>query len=391
MPKQDYYAVLNVASSASLAEIKKAYRKLAMKYHPDRNQGDKAAEEKFKQIKAAYEALSDPKKRALYDQLGPDGFNAATMGGANPWGAPGGAHGQGFQFDDFGDIGDIIGDILGAGRKQGSRRKGPQKGSDLLYRLELSLDNAVHGTKRSIEVPKLASCPECLGSACKKGSHPVTCSTCEGRGQLHVQQGFFSLSQTCPQCNGEGKRIRNPCTNCRGKGVIRQKKTLSVSIPSGINNGDRIRLKGEGEAVRGKGTTPGDLYVEVHIKPHPIFKRDRQDLYCEIPLSFSTATLGGEVEIPTLDGHVKLKIAPETQTGHTLRLRGRGVCAMHGSYRGDLFCKVIVEVPVNLSKEQKALLQKFDESIRRSGKKHSPRSNSWFNGVKRFFEGFRTA
>jgi molecular chaperone DnaJ len=381
MSKNDYYETLGVSKTADDSEIKKAYRKLAMQHHPDRNQGNKDAEEKFKEIKEAYEILSDPQKRARYDQFGHRGVDPSMGGGG---GGP-----QGFDFQDMGDIfGDILGDVFGGGRgRQGGRRS--QRGADLLYQLELSLENAVHGKTAEINIPTQAACNECHGSGAKKGSQPISCSTCGGHGQVHIQQGFFSIAQTCPQCHGQGRIIRDPCLKCRGQGRVQQKKTLSVKIPAGVDTGDKIRLQGEGEAGP-HGATSGDLYVQVKVKPHPIFTREHNDLHCEVPVSFTTVALGGEVEVPTLEGQVNLKIPAETQSGKLFRLRGKGVHSVHNGRKGDLFCRIIVETPINLSREQKELLKQLADSLAAGGDKHSPKSKSWFDSMKRFFEGLAT-
>lgn len=380
--KKDYYELLGVSKTASDEELKKAYRKLAMKHHPDRNQGNKESEETFKQVKEAYEVLSDSKKRALYDQYGHDGVQAAMGGGGH-----GGAHG--FDFSDMGDIfGDILGDVFG-GRRQGGRRQAHQRGADLGYRLELSLENAVHGTTQQITFPSWENCSECEGSGAKKGTQPITCTTCGGHGQVHLQQGFFSIAQTCPECRGHGKIIREACPKCRGQGRTQKQKTLSVKIPAGVDTGDKIRLQGEGEPGQ-HGAPSGDLYVQVQVKPHPIFKREHSDLHCEVPVSFTTVALGGEVTVPTLEGQVSLKIPAETQSGKLFRLRGKGVKSLHDHRTGDLFCRIVVETPVNLTREQKDLLQQFSNSLAAGGEKHSPKSKSWFDSMKRFFEGLTT-
>ncbi len=370
--KEDFYKVLGVERNASDAEIKKKYRSLAMKYHPDRNADNpEAAEVKFKQIKEAYEILSDPKKRSAYDQFGHAGVDS-SMGGR-----PGGAGGEGFS-DIFGDV---FGDIFGAGRQRG----GVQRGSDLRYNLELSLEEAVAGTEAKIRVPVLVACDECNGSGAKKGSNPIICSTCHGHGQVRMQQGFFSVQQTCPTCRGSGKQIKDPCGKCHGQGRVQETKTLSAKIPAGVDTGDRIRLAGEGEAGE-RGGPAGDLYVEIRVKDHEIFTRDGANLYCEVPISFPTACLGGELQVPTLDGKVVLKIPAETQTGKLFRLRGKGVKPVRGGPVGDLLCKVQIETPVQLTKEQKALIEKLGESITGGGKHHSPQEHSWTAGMKNFFD-----
>lgn len=371
--QRDYYEVLGVSKNADEAELKKAYRRLAMKYHPDRNEGDEAAEVKFKEAKEAHDVLSDPQKRAAYDQFGHAGVsNSAGAGGA-------GAAGAG-----FGDIFDsVFGDIFGGGGGRGGSRV--HRGADLQYNLELSLEDAVAGTTVKIRVPKMTECKTCKGSGAKKGSSPVTCPTCAGHGQVRMQQGFVSVQQTCPQCRGTGKIISDPCSSCSGQGRVRDTKTISVKVPEGVDNGDRIRLSGEGEAGENNGPS-GDLYVHINVKDHPIFVRDGTDLYCDVPISFSTVALGGELEVPTLDGKVKLKIPAETQSGKLFRLRSKGVRSVRNSTKGDLLCRVVVETPVKLSSKQKDLLKQFDESMKNGGNKHSPQASSWLDGVKKFFD-----
>ena len=373
MAKRDYYTVLDVARDASEADIKKAYRRLAMKLHPDRNPDDKAAEEQFKEAKEAYEVLSDSAKRAVYDQHGHEGLEAQRGAGGGPGFNPGEA---------FGDIfGDVFGDIFGGGRRGG--RSQVFRGADLRYELELDLNQAVFGAAIEIDVPKLSECETCHGSGAAKGSNPIQCETCHGSGQVRVSQGFFQLQQTCPRCRGSGKIVKNPCDTCLGQGRVRRTKRLSVKVPPGVDNGDRIRLSGEGEAGR-NGGPPGDLYVEVHVRPHEIFEREGENLSCEVPVSFATATLGGAVVVPTLDGQVSLKIPAETQSGRVFRLRDKGVKPVRGGARGDLFCKVMVETPVKLSGEQKELLRKFEASLKAHEGRHTPREEGFFEGVKRF-------
>jgi molecular chaperone DnaJ len=383
MAKRDYYAVLDVARNASEADIKKAYRRLAMKYHPDRNPGDHDAEERFKEAKEAYEVLTDAQKRAVYDQHGHAGLDAARQGaGGGPGGGFGGAEG-------FSDIfGDVFGDIFGGGGggRRGGARQQVFRGADLRYELELDLGEAVFGKSADIDVTKLVECEVCHGSGAAKGSQPVTCDTCGGVGQVRVSQGFFTLQQTCPHCRGSGRIVRNPCDTCLGQGRVRRHKKLSVKIPAGVDNGDRVRLAGEGEAGR-NGGPPGDLYVEVHVREHAIFERDGAHLSCEVPISFATATLGGKIEVPTLDGQVVLKIPAETQSGRVFRLKEKGVQPVRGGSRGDLFCRVMVETPVRLSTQQRELLKAFDESLRHDGSDHAPRQHSFLEGVKRFFSG----
>jgi len=374
MAKRDYYEVLGVSKTATADEIKKSYRRLAMKYHPDRNKDDAKSESKFKEAKEAYDVLRDSDKRAAYDRFGHDGIRGAGMGAG---------HG-GFSAEGFSDIfGDVFGDIFGGG----SRRGGPQvfRGADLGYELRLDLENAVRGDTVTIEVPSQVTCDTCEGSGARKGTKPVQCNTCGGAGQVRMQQGFFSIQQTCPACKGAGTIISEPCETCHGRGRVRQTRTLSVKVPPGVDDGDRIRLSGEGEAGR-NGGPPGDLYVEIRLNPHKLFSRDGADLACEVPISFAAATLGGEVELPTLDGHVSLKVPAGTQSGKVFRLRGKGVTVVRDPRKGDLFAKVVVETPVNLTSEQKELLSKFDHRLRSGGDKHSPRADSWIDTVKRFFE-----
>lgn len=374
MSKRDYYEVLGVDKSISGKDLKKAYRRVAMKYHPDRNPDDKEAEEKFKEANEAYEVLSDSEKRAAYDQYGHRAFEGGMGGGGGFGGA------EGFA-DAFGDI---FGDIFGGGR---GRQRGPAPGNDLQYNLELDLEQAVKGAEVEITIPNIVSCKPCNGSGAKPGSKVNTCQTCGGAGQVRVQQGFFAVQQTCPHCQGKGKTIADPCTSCRGQGVVRENKTLNVKVPAGVDNGDRIRLSGEGEASR-EGGVAGDLYVSIHVRQHRLFERDGKNLHCDVPISFVDAALGGELEVPTLDGKVKLKIPAETQTGKMFRLRGKGVKPVRGGNIGDMLCRVVVETPVNLNKQQKELLEQLQESLEQSGKSHNhnPKSKSWFDGVKSFFD-----
>lgn len=377
MAQEDFYSLLGVPRNASEADIKKAYRKLAMRYHPDKNPGNKEAEEKFKQVKEAYEILSDQQKRAAYDQFGHAGVNP-NMGGFRSGGG-----GSGFS-DVFEDI---FGDIFGS-RRSGGGRSASQRGADLRYDLSISLEDAVRGVSVEVQVPRHVGCPECHGQGTKKGSPPATCSDCDGAGQIRMQQGFFSIQQTCPRCRGAGRVITDPCLTCHGQGRIRENKKLSVKIPAGIDNGDCIRVSGEGEAGIHGGAT-GDLYVQIALKEHAIFKRQESDLYCEVPISFSLAGLGGEIEIPTLDGRVKLKIPAETQTGKLFRLRGKGVRSVRNSRVGDLICAVIVETPIDLNNKQRELLQQFAKALEEDKKNHSPRERSWFQSVKKFFDDMR--
>ncbi len=373
MSKRDYYEVLGVGRDASERDIKKAYKRLAMKYHPDRNPGDKEAEASFKEVKEAYEILTDADKKAAYDQFGHAGVDPNRGGG----GFGGGA--------DFGDIfGDVFGDIFGGGRRGGGQRQAA-RGSDLRYNLELSLEEAIRGLTKELKVPTLVGCDSCDGTGAKKGSSVSACGTCHGMGQVQMRQGFFVTNQTCPTCHGRGKIIKDPCSKCYGNGRVEKTKTLSVKIPAGVDTGDRIRLAGEGEAGE-FGAPAGDLYVQVTVREHPIFVRDGNNLYCEVPISFATAALGGDIEVPTLDGKVNLKIPAETQTGRMFRLRGKGVKSVRSHAVGDLLCKVVMETPVNLSERQKELLREFEASLTGESKKHSPKAEGFFDGVKKFFQ-----
>jgi molecular chaperone DnaJ len=377
MAKRDYYEVLGVGRNASEADIKKAYRRLAMKYHPDRNQGDGRtdAEERFKEIKEAYEVLSDARKRSAYDQFGHAGVEGAGAG-------PGAGFGGGFR-DIFEDM---FGDIFGGGARGGRTRA--FRGSDLRYDLELSLEQAVFGTTSQIQVPTLATCSSCEGTGARRGTSPTTCGTCGGAGQVRIQQGFFAVQQTCPTCRGTGRVIREPCETCRGRGRVARQKTLSVKVPPGVDTGDRIRLGGEGEPGE-NGGPPGDLYVQISVREHPIFVREERDLHCEVPISFVTAALGGEREVPTLDGRVTLKIPPETQTGKVFRVRGKGVRSARGGEMGDLLCHVVVETPVNLTGRQKELLKELECTMDDRCEQHRPKEHSWLDGVKKFFEDMK--
>jgi molecular chaperone DnaJ len=369
MAKKDYYEVLSVNRDASDEDIKKSYRKLAMKWHPDRNPDNPKAEEHFKEAKEAYEILSDAQKRAAYDQYGHAGVDPSAAAGA------------GAGFGNFADaFGDIFGDIFGGSR---SRSK-VYRGADLRYNLEVSLEEAARGTETRIRIPAFEECGICHGSGAKPGTSPTTCTTCSGHGQVRMQQGFFSIQQTCPRCHGSGKIVASPCTACQGAGRVKQHKTLSVKIPSGVDEGDRIRLSGEGEAGV-NGGPPGDLYVVIHIKPHTVFQRDHNDLHCEMPISFTTAALGGEIEIPTLDGSAKIKVPAETQTGKVFRLRGKGIKGVRSSAHGDLMCHVMVETPVSLTARQRELLQELEAINHNDSGRHNPRAKSWMDKVKEFF------
>lgn len=367
MAKADYYETLGVARQANDDELKRAYRKLAMRYHPDRNPGDRDAEERFKAVSEAYEVLSDAHKREIYDRYGHEGLE---RGG-------GGAGGFGAGFSDI--FGDVFSDIFGA------RRGGPRAGADLRYRLDLTLEQAAFGTTETLHLPTTEECTECHGHGTADGKAPRECPTCHGAGQVRVQQGFFVLQQTCPTCRGRGTTITNPCKLCRGTGVVRREKTLEVKIPAGVDTGDRIRLTGEGEKGE-RGAPPGDLYVQVQIKPHAMFERDGSDLYCDVPISFAVAALGGDVEVPTLKGHQTLRVPEATQTGRVLKIPGFGIKPVRGGPAGDLLCRLTVETPVNLTREQKNLLQKLSESLDKGGKRHNPQTASWLDKAKAFFE-----
>ena len=373
MSKRDYYKVLDVPKTATEAEVKKAYRRLAMKYHPDRNPNDRDAEERFKEAKEASEVLTDSHKRALYDQHGHAGVEAAARGGGRGFGAG----------DAFSDIfGDVFGDIFGGSRRGG--RSQVFRGADLRYELQLELDQAVFGHQVEIEVAKLAECDTCHGSGAAKGSSATTCDGCGGAGQVRISQGFFQLQQTCPRCRGSGSIIRNPCDTCLGQGRVRRTRKLAVKVPAGVDTGDRVRLSGEGEAGR-NGGPPGDLYVEVQVREHAIFEREGEHLSCEVPVSFATAALGGSVDVPTLEGDVSLKIPAETQSGRVFRLRDKGVKPVRGGTRGDLFCRVVVETPVHLSTEQRELVRQLEESLKAHAARHAPREKGFLEGVRRFF------
>ncbi len=376
MAKRDYYEVLGINRDAGDDEIKKAYRRLAMKHHPDRNPDNPKSEEQFKEAKEAYEILSDAKKRQAYDQFGHAGVDSSMGGGQG---------GQG-GFGNFGDaFSDIFGDIFGGGGgRPGGGRSNVYRGADLRYNLEVSLEEAARGTETRIRIPTMAECDACHGSGAKKGTEPKTCPTCGGHGQVRMQQGFFSIQQTCPKCHGTGRYVADPCTACHGAGRVKQHKTLSVKIPSGIDEGDRIRLSGEGEPGV-NGGPPGDLYVQIHLKTHGVFQRDHDDLHCEMPVSFATAALGGEIEIPTLDGVARLKVPAETQTGKVFRLRGKGIKGVRSIGQGDLLCHVVIETPVNLTDRQRELLREFEDESQKNSDRHNPRAKGWMDRVKEFF------
>ena len=368
MAKRDYYEVLGVNRDADEESIKKVYRRLAMKHHPDRNPDNPKAEEHFKEAKEAYEILSEPQKRAAYDQFGHAGVNPQAGGGPGPGG--------------FGDIfSDIFGEIFGGGR---GGRSTVFRGADLRYNLEIALEQAAHGFETKIRIPGMATCETCRGTGAKPGTSPTTCPSCQGQGQVRVQQGFFSIQQTCPRCHGSGKIVASPCQTCAGAGRLKQHKTLSVKIPAGVDEGDRIRLTGEGESGV-NGGPPGDLYVVIHLRAHSVFQRDHNDLHCEMPISITTAALGGEIEIPTLDGYAKIKVPPETQTGKVFRLRGKGIKGVRAAAHGDLLCHVVVETPVSLTARQREILIELESINQKDGGRHNPKAKSWMEKVKEFF------
>lgn len=378
MSKRDYYEVLGVPKNASEDEIKKAYRKLAMKHHPDRNQGDtaKTAEEKFKEAKEAYEMLTDAQKRSAYDQFGHAGVDPNMRG-------PGGAGAEGFG--GFAEaFGDIFGDMFGQQRgRAGAGGRQVFRGSDLSYAMEVTLEEAARGKDAQIRIPSWEACDTCHGSGAKPGTQPKTCTTCNGQGAVQMRQGFFSVQQTCPTCRGTGKIIPEPCSACHGQGKIKKQKTLEVKIPAGIDDGMRIRSVGNGEPGS-NGGPPGDLYIEMRIKKHDIFERDGGDLHCTVPVSFITAALGGEIEVPTLSGKAAIDIPEGTQAGKQFRLRGKGIKGVRESYPGDLYCHIAVETPVKLTEHQR-VLRELEDSLRKGGGKHSPSGDSWTDRLKKFF------
>jgi molecular chaperone DnaJ len=377
MAKKDYYDVLGVPKNASEEEIKKSYRKMAMKHHPDRNQGDgsKVAEEKFKEAKEAYEMLSDAQKRAAYDQYGHAGVDPNMRGG------PGGGFGEGGFAEAFGDI---FGDMFGQGQGRGRGGRQVYRGGDLSYAMEVTLEEAAQGKEAQIRIPSWDNCEVCHGSGAKPGTQVKTCTTCHGQGQVQMRQGFFSVQQTCPQCRGTGKLIPEPCTSCQGQGKLKKQKTLEVKIPAGIDGGMRIRSVGNGEPGT-NGGPPGDLYIEIRLKKHDIFERDGDDLHCSVPVSIVTATLGGEIDIPTLGGKAVIDIPEGTQTGKQFRLRGKGIKGVRASYPGDLYCHIVLETPVKLSEHQRKLLKELGESLKKGGGKHSPSENSWADRLRNLF------
>lgn len=380
MSNQDFYTILGVSKSASEDEIKKAYRKLAMKYHPDRNPDNKEAEEKFKEIQKAYETLSDPQKKAMYDQVGHDAFQNGGAGFGGQGGFGGGFGGAGFDF------GDIFSQMFGGGG--GGGRQSNYQGADIQYGVEITLEEAAAGVKKQITIPTYTECDSCHGSGAKAGTKATTCRTCNGTGTVHVRQAIFQIQQTCPTCGGSGKEIHDPCPKCHGQGRVKTTKTVEINIPAGIDDGQRIRLTGEGEQGT-NGAPAGDLYIHVSVKQHKIFQRDPDNptnLHCELPISFAIAALGGEVEVPTLTGKVKLSIPAGTQNGQRLRVKGKGVKSVRGNVMGDLYCHVLVEVPVNLTERQRELLQEFEKISSGLDISQKPREKSFWDKVKDVFD-----
>jgi molecular chaperone DnaJ len=374
MAKQDFYDILGVAKSADADELKRAYRKLAMQYHPDRNAGDKSAEQKFKDISEAYDVLKDDQKRAAYDRFGHAAFENGSRG-------PGDFAG-GFS----GGFADIFEEMFGA---MGGRRaqSGPSRGNDLRYNIEVSLEEAFRGKQTSIRVATFVQCDTCKGNGAEPGSRPVSCRTCQGHGRVRRQQGFFTIEQTCPTCQGAGQTIEKPCKACGGPGRVRREKTLSVNIPAGVEDGTRIRLAGEGEVGLHR-AAPGDLYIFVSIAAHPIFQRDGGNIFCRVPISVTTAALGGTIEVPTVEGsRTRVTVPPGTQSGHQFRLRGKGMTVLRSAVRGDMYINAIVEIPVNLSKRQQELLREFEQEG--ENRKTNPESEGFFARVKEFFEDLR--
>jgi molecular chaperone DnaJ len=373
--KRDFYEVLGVPKNASDDEIKKSYRKLAMKFHPDRNQGDASAEVKFKEAKEAYEMLSDAEKRAAYDQFGHAGVDPNMRG---PGAGAGGFGGFGESF------GDIFGDIFGQTRRQQAGGRQVFRGNDLSYAMEVSLEEAASGKESEIRIPSFDECDTCHGTGAKAGTSPKTCGTCQGQGVVQMRQGFFSVQQTCPHCRGTGKVITDPCSPCHGQGKIKRQKTLEIKIPAGIDDGMRIRSTGNGEPGT-NGGPPGDLYIEIRIKKHDVFQRDGDDLHCAVPISFTTAALGGEISVPTLSGEAAIDLPEGTQTGKQFRLRGKGIKGVRSSFPGDLYCHITVETPVKLTEHQRKLLKELDESLKKGGDKHSPSEAGWADKLKNLF------
>lgn len=377
--KRDYYEVLGVSRDATADDLKKAYRKLAVKYHPDKNPDDKSAEDKFKEVSEAYDVLSDDQKRAAYDRYGHSAFAGGMGGGAGG----GGMHDPFDIFKEvFGGGGGVFESFFGGGGGGGQRRSGgPQRGSDLRYALEITLEEAAHGAEREIEYERLVACKTCTGSGSASGSGKKTCRTCGGAGQVISSRGFFQVQQTCPDCNGTGETITDPCKPCRGVGRVKERTRVRLRIPAGIEEGSRLRSQSNGDTGTAGGS-PGDLYVVIHLKPHDVFQRDGDDLHCEMPMSFATAALGGELTVPTIEGKASVKIPAGTQSGTTFRLRGKGLKHLGGNNHGDLYVHVQIAVPTKLNGEQKAKLQEFSNLI---GENASEMEESFFEKAKKFF------
>jgi molecular chaperone DnaJ len=386
MSKTDYYELLGVSKSASADELKKAYRKMAMQYHPDKNQGDAAAEKKFKEISEAYDVLKDPDKKAAYDRYGHAAFENGAGGGGGRGGFDFGGGAGGFSdiFDDL--FSEFTGARRGASTSGASQQAAKQRGSDLRYNMRISLEEAFNGKKQDITITTSVTCDSCEGSGGEKGSKPVTCPTCAGRGSVRAQQGFFTIERPCHTCQGTGKIIENPCRKCAGSGTVRKDRTLAVTIPAGVEEGTRIRLSGEGEAGY-RGGPSGDLYIFLSVTSHPLFRRENADIHCTVPITFTTAALGGSVEVPTIEGsRVKVTVPEGTQNGHQFRLRGKGMSILRSKSRGDMFVHARVETPINLSKKQKELLEEFAKN---SGNSSNPESSGFFDKMREFWEDLK--
>ncbi len=382
MSGKDYYKILEVEKNATAEDIKKAYRKLAMKYHPDQNKDNPAAEEKFKEVSEAYEILKDDQKRAAFDRYGSAAFDGSMGGGAG-----GGGFG-GFNAGAFSDIfEDMFGEFMGGRGGKG----GQTRGSDIQYTMELTLEEAFKGKESTIKIPLNEECDTCKGSGAEAGTSAEQCGTCKGSGRVRQQQGFFTIERTCPTCSGQGTSIKSPCKKCSGQGRTRKDKTIKVKIPAGVENGRRIRLNGEGEAGI-RGGARGDLYILIGIKPHKLFQRENANLYCRVPITVTKAALGGDLEVPTIEGtSAKVKIPPGTQTGQQFRIKGKGMSIMRSESRGDMFIEIFVETPVNLDKKQQDLLKQLDTSLasEKSGNKHSPQSSGFFQKMKEFWDDLK--
>lgn len=378
MAKRDYYEVLGVSRSADNDELKRAFRRLAMKYHPDRNPDQPDAEERFKEATEAFEVLSDQEKRSAYDRFGHQGIEGMASGGFSNFA-------NGSSLDDiFSNLEHVFGDMF-MGSTRGRTRSQHQRGADLSYELTIDLEQAVSGDKMEVRIPALRTCNECDGSGAERGTSATECPDCDGTGRISIRQQMFFMQQTCPRCRGAGKTIQNPCRSCHGQGRVSREKTLSVTVPPGVDRGTRLRVSGEGESgVRGG--PPGDLYIVFDVRPHPVFERQNQNLMCEVPVTFTQAALGSEIDIPTLEGSVKLRIPAETQTGKLFRLRGRGAPSLRDRGKGDLLCKVVVETPINLSSKQRDLLEELETTLEGTDSKHTPHGRSFGAKVRDFIE-----